>query len=113
MSLISIWSYKRKFYIQYSTCYSATHDQTVRKLPFCAQVTTLDTIQNKVKRKQLRWITLINYLIRSPKTSFEGTVEGQQLQLKPRKRWIDNIGYVLPYYPERHLTELNKKKQFF
>ena len=52
-----------------------------------------DTILNKIKRQQLRWLGHVKRMDhdRLPKISLEGTIDGSRPRGRPRKRWIENF----------------------
>ncbi|XP_065578587.1 uncharacterized protein LOC136038997 [Artemia franciscana] len=52
-----------------------------------------DTILNKIKRQQLRWLGHVKRMDhdRLPKISLEGTLDGSRPRGRPHKRWIENL----------------------
>ena len=62
-----------------------------------------DTILNKIKRQQLRWLGHVKRIDhdRLPKISLEGTIDGSRPRGRPSKRWIEN-------FDQKRIVELTR-----
>ncbi|XP_065562491.1 uncharacterized protein LOC136028572 [Artemia franciscana] len=70
------------------TCTEHVTNEEVRR-----RLKSPDTILNKIKQQQLRWLGHVKRIDhdRLPKISLEGTIDGSRPRRRPSKRWIENF----------------------